>query len=96
MTAPDLLPCPFCHEEEITDWNESGISGPRKHMYCTECFARGPSVRLINGEDDDEWLSRAIAVWNERPAISPTVTAYREALRLLGVNPDSIAKEAQQ
>lgn len=26
----------------------------------------------------------------------PTVTAYREALRTMGIDPDSIAKEAQQ
>lgn len=26
----------------------------------------------------------------------PTITAYREALRLLGVDPDSIAREAEK
>lgn len=55
-------------------------------------------------DDFDQW-SGAGATDNPKLAIweaaylredGPTITAYREALRLLGVDPDSIAREAEK
>lgn len=46
------------------------------------------------------WISNPLMVTGEETeylrADGPTITAYREVLRLLGADPDSIAREAEK
>lgn len=85
MTAPDLLPCDFCGNDDIQDWGESTWSRPVKWMYCTECHAQGPRVMLERNEREEAWQQRIIAAWNTRatPAAlaAPEVRALVELLR---------------
>ena len=67
MNAHDLLPCPFCGNEDIQIWGESTWSRPVSWMYCTECFAKGPRVMLERNEEEDAWTQRVAASWNARP-----------------------------
>ncbi len=62
----DKRDCPFCGCENIDDWGDSTWSRPVKWMYCTECQAQGPRVMLERGEEEDAWLQRAVAAWNDR------------------------------
>ena len=67
MTKHNTRDCPFCLDDQIEDWGESTWSRPVKWMYCTNCQAQGPRVRLEYNEDETDWLNRAIDAWNDRP-----------------------------
>ena len=62
----ELLPCPWCYDDQIEDWGESTWSRPVKWMYCTCCQAQGPRIMLERDEEYDIWLSRVRDAWNTR------------------------------
>ena len=73
MTAPDLLPCPFCGGEAVYDFHAKGQPGAWENdcdhwVYCRadDCFA---NVGLCESK------AEAIAAWNTRA----TPAAIREA-----------------
>lgn len=103
-SAPELLPCPFCGDDNIGDWGEATVSQPAKWMYCTSCGSHGPRVVKWRDEEFDAFIDRAREEWNGRVAIStpPTDnTALVEALKAadermgkLGLFTNSFARQA--
>lgn len=67
--------------DRIWAWTEPDPYAP--HWAVEKFWISNPS--MVTGEET-EYLR----------ADGPTITAYREALRTLGVDPDSIALEAQK
>lgn len=69
MTAPDLLPCPFCGGEAAYDFHAKGNPGAWENdcdhwVYCEadDCFA---NVGLCESK------AEAIAAWNRRATPAP-------------------------
>jgi len=81
MTAPDLLPCPFCGGENVTTAFDHEQGDKWGYAGCDGCAARGPEVRTgYEREHDAPWHSEAIAAWNTR---APLDEALAEVARLL-------------
>lgn len=81
MTAPDLLPCPFCGAGIAKTVGNASFSGvelmgagtDRPYVWCGTCGSAG------SFEDSDD---KAIAAWNTRAtpaAMTPEVRALVEA-----------------
>ncbi len=61
---PDLLPCPFCGESEVSVV-ESGDSDCL--VTCDCCLAEGPIATVGCRDDDDIDLElEAVTLWNQR------------------------------
>lgn len=53
MDSSELIPCPFCEGKAdfyvVVETPAQGLSGPVKatgHVYCTQCFVRGPKLTV--------------------------------------------------
>lgn len=73
MSAPELLPCPFCGESLIQTGSSEGYTHNRRVKHAKECFVSWIAVRPTNYVD-----------WNTRAAPLTAMTAERDALATAG------------
>ena len=64
MTDPSLKPCPFCGGKAKHSMVRDG-----RIVFCGECHASGPP-KYHGPTEMPSALSRAIAGWNERAALT--------------------------
>lgn len=62
---PELKPCPFCGSRDLPTWFEIPLIGRTTHKVCCGCCSTTGPIRYSEAE--------AIASWNERVPISPTI-----------------------
>lgn len=59
-----MNPCPFCGGELMVPHRDAGRR--RYYVKCSQCGARGPTVRRLPKETDMDATVRALSEWNKR------------------------------